>query len=107
MVRIGPDFVRIDPDHSGSVLTCFSWAEIKATNANAYKSQEYMNWLRSDIRNKKRDDGTSGIIEDVESKWRNFHVLLKMFFQQNDHNQVVTGNVFCFTCTGPVLTCLL
>jgi hypothetical protein len=66
-----------------------------------------MNWLRSDIRNKKRDDGASGIIEDVESKWRNFHVLLKMFLQQNDHNQVVTGNVFCFTCTGPVLTCLL
>ena len=88
-------------------LTHFSLAEIKETNADAYTSQEYLTWLRSDIRNKKFDYGPSGIIEEVESKWRNFHVLLKMFLQQNDHNQVVTGNVFCFTCAGPVLTRLL
>ena len=82
-------------------------AEIMETHENAYKSQEYLEWLRSDIRNKKHDYGPSGLIEDVESKWRNLHTLMKMFLQQNDWNQVVTGNAFCFNCAGSVLTHLL
>ena len=88
-------------------LTHFCMADIMEQHQNAYKSQEYLEWLRSDIRNKKHDYGPSGVIEDVESKWRNLHTLMKMFLQQNDWNQVVTGNAFCFNCAGSVLTHLL